>query len=276
MDHSYEEIRAAALDVLAGRETVPYEPHQYENISIGVAEVFTRRENPSQPTHGSRQAHHLSPADRETFMEVFWDLFRQGILTLGCNDSNRQFPFCRLSRLGRQLAQNQDTYFFHDVTTYTKLLLAQVPNVDAVTLTYVQEALQAFRSGCILSSTVMLGVATEHVFLQVAEAAAASPGYASHFGVVAKERGVLHKVNKFRMALERRLADLPPDVKEDLDTQFAGILSIIRTFRNESGHPTGKIVEREQAYVLLQLFVPYCRKMYQLREHFEATERGGF
>jgi hypothetical protein len=56
-------------------------------------------------------------------------------------------------------------------------------------------------------------------------------------------------------------------IKEDLDTHFAGILSVIRTFRNQSGHPTGRIIDREQAYVLLQLFIPHCRKMYQLRDH---------
>ena len=54
MDHSYEEIRAAALDVLAGREQAPYEPSQYEHISIGVAEVFARRERPPGETLGSR------------------------------------------------------------------------------------------------------------------------------------------------------------------------------------------------------------------------------
>ena len=33
------------------------------------------------------------------------------------NNANREFPFCRLSRLGKRLVDNQDTYFFHDVST---------------------------------------------------------------------------------------------------------------------------------------------------------------
>jgi hypothetical protein len=85
---------------------------------------------------------------------------------------------------------------------------------------------------------------------------------------VASERTILQKVNKFKNILDQQVRQLPPDVKEDLDTQFAGILSIIRTFRNQSGHPTGKIVDREQAYVLLQLFIPYCKKMYQLMAYY--------
>src|SRR5262245_21570616 len=216
MDHSYEELRAAALDVLAGREKGPYEPSQYENLSIGVAEAFLRREDPqAQPPHSRRPAY-LSGADRELFLEVFWDLFRQGIITLGLNDNNREFPFFRLSRLGQRLIANQDTYFFHDVTAYTKWLTQEIPHIDSVTLLYVQEALQAFRAGCILSSTVMLGVATEHTFLLLAEAVDQSPTHAKHFAGVARERTILQKINKFKHLLDQQQKTLPVDMKEAL------------------------------------------------------------
>ncbi len=69
---------------------------------------------------------------------------------------------------------------------------------------------------------------------------------------------------------------MPSAVKEDLDTNFMGITSVIRNFRNDSGHPTGRIIGREQCYALLQLFVPYCKKMYELIDVFEGaapTER---
>ncbi|SRR5713101_1937516 len=269
MDHSYEELRAASLDVLAGREKGPYDASQYENLSIAVAETFLRREQAAAPPPHSRRPAYLSGADRELFLEVFWDLFRQGNITLGLNDNNREFPFFRLSRLGQRLIANQDTYFFHDVTAYTKWLTQEIPSLDSVTLLYVQEALQAFRAGCILSSTVMLGVATEHTFLLLAEAVAQSPTHSRHFAGVAKERTVLQKVNKFKHLLDQQQKALPADIKEDLDTHFAGILSVIRTFRNQAGHPTGQIPDREHTYVLLQLFVPYCRKMYQLRHHLK-------
>jgi len=68
--------------------------------------------------------------------------------------------------------------------------------------------------------------------------------------------------------MEKELSSLPWDCREDLDTNLSGILSVIRNFRNQSGHPTGQIVGREQAYVLLQLFVTYCKKIYQLMEHY--------
>lgn len=268
MDHSYEEIRGAALDVLAGRERSQSQPSQYGDLATEVAEVFACRENPDQYERQPRRPFYLSPADCELFLEVFWDLFRQGITTLGLNDSNREFPFFRLSHLGKRLLENQDTYFFHDVSTYTNLLKNEVPSIDPVTLLYLQEALQAFRSGCILSSTVMLGVATEHTFLLLLETIDHSPTHARAFASVAKERTILQKINKFKSIVDQQLRTLPSELKEDLDTHFAGILSIIRTFRNQAGHPTGRIIDREQAYVLLNLFVPYCKKMYQMMDHF--------
>jgi hypothetical protein len=270
MDHSYEEIRGAALDVLAGREQCPYDVNQYGNLAIGVAEAFARREAPNEWTQRSRHPFHLSPADSELFLEVFWDLFRQGIITLGYNDANREFPFFRLSHFGKRLLANQDTYFFHDVSTYTSLLKSEVPSINPVTLLYLQEALQAFRSGCILSSTVMLGVATEHTFLLLLEVIERSPTHAKAFAAVVQERTILQKINKFKNILDQNFRTLPAEIKEDFDTHFAGILSIIRTFRNQAGHPTGKIIDREQAYVLLQLFVPYCRKMYQTMDYFRV------
>jgi len=272
MGHSYEEIRSVCLDLLAGREKVPrYELSQYEHLMIGVAEVFQRREGPSKEEGprllGGGEAQ-LSRADRELFLEVFWGLFREGIITLGLDDANREFPFFRVSGFGRSLLEGGDAYFFHDISSYEKAIKSQVPNIDLVTLVYLKEAMQAFRSGCLLSSTVMLGVATEHTFLLLVEIIEHNPQHAPTYASVGKERTILQKVNKFKNIVDQKAKALPPDVKEDLDTNFAGILSIIRNFRNDSGHPTGKVIDREQAYVLLQLFIPYCRKMYQLIDYF--------
>ncbi len=263
MDHSYEEIRSATLDLLAGRETASYDLNQYQHLLIGVAGVFLKRETRNVDANAR-----LSPADSEKFLEVFWGLFREGIITLGFNDANRNFPFYRVSEFGKKLLDGGQAYFFHDVSSYEKVIKNQIPNIDNVTLIYVKEAMQAFKTGCILSSSVMLGVATEHTFMLLIEKISQNPNYAPIFDKVNKERTILAKINKFKNILEQNMQSLPSEIKEDIDTHFAGILSIIRNFRNQSGHPTGNIIDREQAYILLQLFVPYCRKMYQLMAYY--------
>jgi hypothetical protein len=268
MPHSYEELRAAALDVLAGREDVPYPPSQYEHLSLGLGHVFARREGRIVPGHFGA-TYSLDPQDRESLLELFWDLFRQGIISLGMNDANREFPFFHLTRLGHQLAQGQEVYFFHDVSSYEAAIRRDVPAIDATTLVYLKEAMQAFRAGCMLSATVMLGVSVEHSFELLIEHLENHQTHKVTFAPVFSERGLLRRFNRFRTIIDSKAQTLPGPIKEDLDTHFAGILSVMRTYRNESGHPTGKIIGREQTFVLLQLFIPYCKKQYQLLEHFK-------
>src|ERR1035438_4602865 len=270
MPHSHEELRTAAFDVLSGRVAFTYAPNQYAHLKIGVATTILERQGPiDQGRHCAYpQDAALEPEDADMFLEVFWDLFRQGIITLGLNDANPEFPFFHLTALGKRVVEGEDAYFVHDVSGYEKRIVKEIPKIDPVTLLYLKEALQAFRSGCVLSSTVMLGVATEHTFLLLIEVIEKNAAHAEIFAPIAKDRPLLSKVNRFRQILDRHQALLTKEVKEDLDTNFAGILSIIRNFRNDSGHPSGKIIDREQAFVLLELFPAYARKMYQLMDLF--------
>lgn len=262
MPHSYEEIRSVALDILSGREQLRLEASHYEGLKYAIAKVFERREGRLS------ERPQLDYLDSEIFLELFWDLFRQGIITLGSNDANREFPHFRVTKFGKNIAEGQSTYFFHDVSSYERTIRSEIPNLNEVTLVYLKEAMQAFYSGCILSSTVMLGVAAEHIFQILLETIENNSIHQNTFSSVFKERNILPRINKFRKILEQYNKALSPEIKEDLDTNFSGIQSIIRTFRNQSGHPTGKIIDREQAFVLLRLFIPYCKKSYQLMDFF--------
>lgn len=266
MNHSYEELRDVILDLLSRQEKGGYGLNQYEHLATGVAEVFKRRGDGQQATtYGNPQ---LDVEEKELTREIFWDLFRQGIITLGCNDSNQNYPFYRVSHYGQKVLDNQETYFFYDVSSYEQAIKKEVQEIDDTTLIYLKEAMQAFRVGCLLSSSVMLGVATEHTFLLLMEIIALNLEHNPIATAVNKEKTILRKINKFKNKLEPQIKTLPPEIREDLDTCFSGILSVIRNYRNQSGHPTGKIINREQMYVLLNLFISYCKKMYQLMDHY--------
>jgi hypothetical protein len=270
MNHSHEEIRDAAFAALAGNVHTPYALNQFAHLEIAVAKALKQdtgnpTPHPGFPQHDAR----LSTSDGNALLEIFWDLFRQGVITLGLDKMNPQFPWFHLTPLGQSIVSGNQAYFIHDVSVFEKRIRKEIPKIDDVTLLYLKEALQAFRSECILSATVMLGVATEHTFLLLLETIEKSSVHQPTFASVTKERTLLHRLNKFKHILDGQIKSLTPEIREDLDTNFAGILSIIRNFRNESGHPSGKIIDREQAYVLLQLFLPYCKKMYQLREHYK-------
>ena len=84
MSHSYEEIRSATFEVLSGRVKTTYSLNQYQNLKIEVGKVLDAYDK-LQPKPPSRYPADdaLTKEDAETLREVFWDLFRQGILTLG-------------------------------------------------------------------------------------------------------------------------------------------------------------------------------------------------
>lgn len=190
MSYSYEELRAVAFYILSGRESGSYESNQYEHFKIAIAEVLTTRASGQRTVNA-----HLPSAESELFLELFWELFRQGIITIGLNDSNREFPFFRVSSFGKKILEGSDPYFFHDVTTYESLVKARVPNIDPITLIYLKEAVQAFKTGCVLSLTVMIGVATEHSFLLLMDVIQNHPEHSNTFQKVLPNRGSLQSVS---------------------------------------------------------------------------------
>jgi hypothetical protein len=103
------------------------------------------------------------------------------------NDANRNFPFFRITEFGGKVASDKHAYLFHDLASYENAIRSEIPSIDPVTLLYLNEAMQAFKSGCLLASTVMFGVATEHTFLLLVEKIDRNPSHAPTFANVATE-----------------------------------------------------------------------------------------
>jgi len=212
----------------------------------------------------------LTPNDAELVRDVFWDLFRQGYITLGLNDSNAAWPFFRLSRFGEKALATGTVNRFHDTTTFLRIVRDRVPDLSEEALRYVDEAVASFYAGCLLASSVMLGVAAEAEFIRLTEVANASPTRGAAFADAVKERNIKTKITAFNKALEPIRKSLEPrKAFEDLDTNLAQIQAVIRTARNDAGHPTGAPPpSREQSYVNLQMFIPLARQMMALRQFF--------
>jgi len=272
MEHSYEEIRKAALALLAGHEEGQYNNDQYTNFRNNVADVLKKWD---ESVTGQR-SFSFSKEDDLLFQEVFWELFRQGNITLGSEYNMSQgYPFFRLSSFGKQLIENKEVYFFHDLSSYEKQIRETIPDIDDLTIFYLKEAMQAFMVGCRLSSSVMLGVALEHSLNLLYEDIKQNDGHRELFSKVFQEQFLLRKFKHFRNGLNQMKKDLPREIAEDLETNLDAVVALIRNYRNESGHPSGKVLSREQCYVNLQLFVPCCEKMYKLRQFFMEKKPKG-
>jgi hypothetical protein len=266
--YSYEEIYDIIVDILVKREQVMHEPNQWEGLKIGVAEVISRRAG--QPTAGySGQT--LTGLEAELARDVFWDLFRQGFITLGYNNSNPSWPWFRLSYFGQQTLGQDKPYRFTDSRSYMILIKGEIGEFDDITSMYLDESVRAFYSGCYLASCVMLGVAREDCFLRILQTTCASKLHGNLFQIVQQERTLLQKILKYRNVLANMGKSIPADIREDLNIRFDAIQSLIRVARNETGHPSGKQMQREEIYILLQMFIPYARKLRQLESFFRAN-----
>lgn len=266
--HSYEEIRDVAVDILLKREGTDHDVNQFGNLVRAVCEVFARREG------DTRHPFQVAPneADEELVRDVFWDLFRQGAITLGYNNSNTNYPFFRLSHFGRATLASQSPWRFHDTTSYLRLVAREVPDMSQQALEYLDEAVASFYAGCLLASSVMLGVAAEAEFLRLLEVAIARPRVGASFQAAATERFIRQKIVRFVPALTAIAQQLDRHAVEDLDTNFGPIQSVLRIARNEAGHPTSSRPHRENVYVNLQLFVPFARQLMRLRNALKAFD----
>jgi len=281
---TYEEMRVIVLDIFAGKiqlkksfqspDDSKYLPQQFIELQQWTVHVLAQRAGQKIPDDPYMQGVPQPQLDKEgqvVFLELFWDLFRQGVISLGLDEINAQFPWFHVTELGKKVADGE-RYFFHDVSSYNKFIKKEVPEINKTTLLYMEESLQAFYAGCYLAATVMLGVAAEHSFLLLLEEIDKNPHKKGKYSSISSERTILAKISKFNNILrDEDMKNLQSDIKENLESNFNGILHLIRQFRNESGHPSGNIISREQTFVLLQLFVPYCKKIYQLKSFFKAA-----
>ena len=261
--HSYEEIRDVVIDVLLKRDP---NVNQFSLVLERVALQLEQRHPIPQRQVGVVDCLHED--GKALVLEVFWDLFRQGIITLGKDAQwNSGWPWFRLSRFGATALARQNPYRFHDTSSYIALVKGVVPDLLRDAELYLEEACATFYADCLLASTVMLGVAAEAEFLRLVDVATASAIHGSSFSSVRKEKFIRSKIVEFQKRLSPHLHALPKDCTEDLDTNLLAIQSVLRRARNDAGHPSGAAPpSREQAYVNLQLFVPFTGQLMRLRK----------
>jgi hypothetical protein len=61
------------------------------------------------------------------------------------------------------------------------------------------------------------------------------------------------------------------DIRDTMETNLKGIFHLIRLQRNDSGHPTGKTVSKDQMLVYLQMFPSYCETVYRILNHLKYS-----
>lgn len=207
--------------------------------------------------------------------EALWGLVAEGLLYLdpagqGSGTDNWRW---RLSSDGRRAFQG-GSWEPRDPEGYLSRLDRAIPNLHPEARMYLTEALRAFNSRCYLASSVMLGVASERAFLEMASHFALSslPGAAQFDSELSKKRNTYAFLwIQFRKRFEPIREEMPDGLGDLLTLDSVG--DLIRVTRNDAGHPSGTVIDEETARAHLTIAPFYLSKMKRLAEHFEQNPK---
>lgn len=214
-------------------------------------------------------AHEIPNYISDTVRSVVWELIIQGIVIpgtgIGGSAGSPELPLFQVTEWGKRCLESGE-FTPYDTGIYIERLKAKVIHVSPTVLRYLTESLKCFRAASYLGSAVMLGVAAETVLLSLKDAIHAAldtQTKKNRFAVATNGRPAKRVYEEIRRRLDPLMQQISGDLgKEDITAELAGIFDLIRKTRNEAGHPTGRQVEREEAFALLQLFPSYCDVSY--------------
>ena len=140
------------------------------------------------------------------------------------------------------------------------------------------ECLRTFRIGCLLSSAVMIGCASEKALLLLLDAyvTALPLTEGKHFRKKIDGKFIKTQYDEFIKMLQGHLrALLPRDLDDGLVNTLLGVFEMIRSERNDAGHPTGKTPSRDIAFANISVFPGYLKRIYELIDWLESKGPGG-
>ena len=272
-EHGYEELRETVVNVLLDDANNGVDT--FEKLLERTALELYRQDGAAQGrqsfSHGS--AHQLNPSDSELVLDIVWDLFRQGIVTLGKNAANPGWPWLRLSRFG-ECALQQSPYRVHNKAGFVRALRSEAADISADAMVYYREAVAAFYMDCLLSACVMLSIAAESEFLRLLALAKSSEAYGQYFSRIGDGLAIRAKIARFQDAVKPVLSLLPPSATEELENNLNIIQSLLRITRKELGQPSSAHPpSRDHVFVYLQLFIPFAEQLMHLRRQLSEPAR---
>jgi hypothetical protein len=260
---SYEQMRSLVLETLAQKKA-----DQFAGLRQAVFGIARTHGLIADQPHGIiSRGDELSGTDYARAQSIVWDLIIEGVVRPGLNEGvNNNLPFFHVTEWGKKVIEGSGPTPY-DPDGYLTRLQHDIPNLDAVIVTYLNESLHTFRINCLLSSTIALGCASEKALLVLIDAYANSLAELSQkkFRGNTEGRMIKRQFDEFRKMVDSELKSrLPSNLQDGLDVELNAIFDIIRNQRNDAGHPTGKDIERERAYANLMVVPIYFRKVYSI------------
>ena len=209
--------------------------------------------------------------DRQ-IMEGVWSLIGQGLAYLDYSQDAATNWELLITANGRAVV-NDEGINPDDPAGYIQNLDHEVPDLSEVAKNYAHEALYAYNARLYRSSVVMLGVASEAAVLEVAAALAQTMREEKRRQYLeqleAPNRSYNAKFEDFRKKLKSRTDSMPEELTTNLDLTMNSVGELLRVYRNNAGHPTGKVASRHDCFTFLHMFVQYTKRLYAIKAHLE-------
>ena len=275
---SYEQMRSLTLEALRVVEF----PTQLDGLLKAVGKMACERKlvlDPNGVDPGRNAMYFLAEYDAARINDIFWDFIIEGIIRpgLGNGTGNNGLSHYHVTEYGKKQIEH-GVGSPHDPDGYLSLLESNVPKIDPVILNCITECLRTFRIGCLLSSAVMIGCASEQALLILLDSYATALPTAQSESFRKKIEGKFIKTqyDEFTKRLNGHLrALLPKELDDGLANILLGVFEMIRAERNDAGHPTGKTPSREIAFANISVFPGYLKRIYDLIEWLESKSPGG-
>jgi hypothetical protein len=220
--------------------------------------------------------HHMQEAfDWRAAVEYWSELVRCGVVAQvahsGVGGVAADSSYFFVTARGRELLAKRPAP--HDRHGYLAALRA-TRDFDEIAVGLADEALGAWQSGLWRASAVMLGVACERLVILIAESVEAkgTVPYATNLSRMLHPKKGKPPAGISEVFAQVRGAVLTLDGEsESFDRDVSSIFQHARQLRNDSGHPTGKLVTAEEAQAGLLLFPSFHAKAMALIDRIKTS-----
>jgi len=216
---------------------------------------------------------HVSPYE---FMESTSALIARRLVFLEFSQPDSTYWSLRMADRGYRAIDDQDISP-DDPRGYMQRLLSACPDTSEEITFYLTEALRAYEGGAYAASTVMVGVAAEQCFYEVADAFVgflegdARQKFSDILNNV--KSFYVFKMEEFQKRLMAAKGHLRADLADSLETQVIAAMHLIRANRNDAGHPTKILVDEFTAYTNIAIYWRLHQKLYSLKTFFVENKK---
>jgi len=215
----------------------------------------------------------ISNEEYERIGEVVSNLISEGVLMWRFQRGQTGPPFLRITEYGKKVIDSGEL-IPHDPHNFLSSFQEEIPEANNLVLKYLSESVETYRDRHILSSSVMLGVASEAAFYDLFDQlriTLTNPVKQKKFEKLKDDISLRKKFDSTIAEIKGLKRLLPSKLQENIESNMEGIFNLIRNQRNDSGHPTGKDISREGIFGHQLLFKMYCRDLYDLVNWLKET-----